>query len=140
MRTALVTLASTFAIAATGHAIALWQPEGEAIEVALASRGEAPGAEAPARALVGVPAPDPATAPASQGDAGSSGDADAARDKRLAALYAAMPPDAAAPMIGALKPAQAASVLMLMPPHAAGAVLAALPPGRAAPLATALGG
>ena len=68
------------------------------------------------------------------------GGADAARDRRLAALYAAMPPDAAAPMIGALTPTRAATVLMLMPPHAAGAVLASLPAADAAPLASALGG
>ena len=81
-----------------------------------------------------------AEAPPAPPDKTPDGGLDTARARRLAALYAAVPPAKAAAMLGALPPEAAAAVVALMPPHAAGAVLTVMPTEAAAPLAAALAG
>lgn len=46
---------------------------------------------------------------------------------RLAALFAQMPPEKAAPLLAALSPADAAAFIAVMPPDSAAKVIAALP-------------
>ena len=61
-----------------------------------------------------------------------------ARARRLAALYAAMPPGKAAGVLGRLDPEAAASILAQMPPQTGGVVLGAMSDEAAAGVAEAL--
>lgn len=63
---------------------------------------------------------------------------DPGKSRKLAALYAAMPPDKAASVLAALDTPEAASVLGAMAPTAAGAVMGAMPGDAALRLGTAL--
>ena len=90
-----------------------WSAELDAREAAVEAAGIAADIEsAQARRVASRAAPEPK--------------ADPGKARRLAALYAAMPPAKAAGVLAPMPPEQAASVLSAMAPTAAGAVMGAM--------------
>ena len=121
----LPTLVALFGAASAGHiaqALEALRPPEPVVIAAPPVRHEA-AREAGLARMVSAEAPLPPPA-SSQG--------------RLAALYAAMPTDRAARLLGGLEPEAAAGVLSAMPTRQAGRILGIMPPARAAAVAQAL--
>lgn len=75
---------------------------------------------------------------AREAETGGAPAADPARARRLAALYAAMPPERAADVLSPMGPERVAAVLDAMAPAAAGAVMAAMEADAARAVGAAL--